>query len=251
MDALTHAGFLAHATLSAYQRRVEQARKWIREALALCERPYIAFSTGKDSTVMADMIWRERPRAPAVYFDADACFPESAEMLNRYQKHKEVIIWITEPILDTMEKVGGPTSIKSSAATMRSTVYEPIKNLLMEHDFDCSFVGLRAEENRDRKKAFEIKGSLFFSKRDGIYICWPIGRLTFKDVWAYILSNGVDYCTVYDKQFEMGLDWEDCRLSYCYGETKHTHGRWAILARGWPNIFNKFSQRFPEVRRFI
>jgi len=252
MDDFTRSGFLAHSMLHVYKRRIKQARGYVAEALEKCEHPYIAFSTGKDSVVMADMIWKQKPDIPAVYFDADACFPESAELLNCYeQRGKNIVRWQTEPILDTMERVGGPTSLKSDNATMRSTVYDPIKKLLAEYHFDCSFVGLRAEENRDRRKAIQVHGHLFFSKRDGIHVCWPIGWLTFSDVWAYILSNQVDYCAVYDKQFEMGLDWEDCRLSYCYGEAKCTHGRWAILNRGWPEIFSIFAQRFPEVRRYI
>ena len=252
MDEFTRTGFVAHVMLPVYRRRVAQAQKWVREALELCENPYIAFSTGKDSTVMADMVWREQPEVPAVYFDADACFPESIELLERYeQRGRNIVVWKTEPILDTMERVGGPTSPRSDAATMRSTVYEPIEALLAAHEYDCSFVGLRADENKDRKRAMQIRGPRFYSKRDGILVCWPIGWLTFEDVWAYILSEDVDYCAVYDRQFEMGLPWEDCRLSYCYGETKHTHGRWAILARGWPEIFNQFARRFPEIRRFI
>jgi len=238
--------------LPAYCHRIERARDYIADALAVCENPYIAFSTGKDSTVMADLIWREDDSIPAVYFDADACFPESSALMERMRNAGRTIInWCTEPILDTMEHVGGPTSPRSDAATMQSTVYEPIQSLLSEYEFDLSFVGLRAEENQNREAAIRSHGHLFKNKRDGIYTCWPVGWLTFQDIWAYILSNNVDYSAVYDKQFEMGLDWEDCRLSYCYGETKATHGRWAILARGWPEIFNRFAQRFPEVRRYI
>jgi len=238
--------------LPAYKRRIARARANVLDALAQCHKPYIAYSTGKDSTVMADLVWRRAPGVPAVYFDADACFPESHALMDRLRAAGRTIVnWETEPILDTMERVGGPTSPRSDAATMRSTVYVPIKSLVAAHGYDCSFVGLRAQENADRRRAIRRFGHLFFSQRDRIHVCWPIGWLTFEDVWAYILSNDLDYSAVYDRQFEMGLDWEDCRLSYCYGETKRTHGRWAILARGWPDLFNRFAQRFPEVRRYI
>ncbi len=249
--ALLRAGFLAHGHTAAYKRRIEAAQSNVHVALQSCRRPYIAFSTGKDSTVMADMVWRESPSTPAVYFDADACFPESRALLERYRSSGRTIIeWPTEPILDTMERVGGPTSPRSEAATMQSTVYAPIKALLETHAFDCAFVGLRAEENTDRKRAIRIHGPMFYSQRDDIQVAWPIGALTFDDIWAYIFSQGVDYSAVYDRQFEMGLPWDDCRLSYCYGETKASHGRWAILRRGWPDLFARFAARFPEVRRF-
>ena len=252
MDNCTRTGFIAHSMTRGYKRRIKIAMRNVVTALSVCENPYIAYSTGKDSTVMADLVWRVAPDIPAVYFDADACFPESRDLMKRLCKTgRQIVKYEVEPILDTMERVGGPTSGKSDAATMQSTVYKPIKSLLSEYGFDLSFVGLREEENHDREMAIRSRGYLFKNKRDGIYTCWPIGWLTFEDVWAYILSRDVDYSAVYDKLFELGLDWSDCRLSYCYGETKHTHGRWAILARGWPKLFNKFATRFPEVRRFI
>jgi len=252
MNALLTAGFEAHSLLSFYQKHIEEARNNVKRALALCNNPYIAFSTGKDSVVMADLVWQIEPSIPAVYFDADASFPESKELLKQYKKKgKTIIEWKTESLLNTMARVGGPRAKESEAATMRSTVYKPVKEVVETFAFDCAFVGVRAGEGINRKRAVRGNGVLFYSKRDEVFISWPIAWLTFNDVWAYIVSNRIDYCTVYDKMFEMGLHWNDCRLSYCYGETKATHGRWAILARGWPELFNKFAQRFPEVREYI
>jgi 3'-phosphoadenosine 5'-phosphosulfate sulfotransferase (PAPS reductase)/FAD synthetase len=250
MNDLLRASFKAHALLPAYQRRIQQAQTWIAEALEICRRPYIAFSTGKDSTVMADLVWRQNPDVPAVYFDADAAFPESREMLERYRAAGRIIInWRTEPLLETMARAGGP--LFSENATMESTVYAPIRALVAEYGFDGAFVGLRAEESLHRNLSITTRGTLFLSQRHGIYSAWPIAKLTFRDVWAYILSWNVDYNAVYDRQFAMGLPWENCRVSYCYGETVASQGRWIVLARGWPELFNRFAQAFPEVRRFI
>lgn len=134
---------------------------------------------------------------------------------------------------------------------MESTVYAPIKALVAEYGFDGALVGLRAEEGLHRNLSITTRGTLFLSRRHGIYSAWPIAWLTFRDVWAYILGHGVDYNAVYDRQFDLGLPWENCRVSYCYGETVASQGRWIILARGWPELFNRLAQAFPEVRRFI
>jgi len=134
---------------------------------------------------------------------------------------------------------------------MRSTVYRPIKTLLAEHRFDGVFLGLRDEESHGRRKLSKIRGQLFWQKRDGLWECLPVARLIYLDVWAYIVESDVDYCAVYDKQMELGLDPEDCRLSYWAGETKQRWGRWAILKRGWPELFNRFAAEFPEVRGYV
>lgn len=234
--------------MPAYQRRIEAAREVVLRTLETCRRPMIAFSTGKDSTVMADLVWREDPTVPAVYFDADACYPESRALLDRYRTAgREIIVWKTEPILDTFARVGGPLSERSEAATMESTVYVPVREAIAEYGFDGQFVGLRAEEAPHRRATIRRYGQLAFAKSYQIWRSWPVAWLEFSDVWAYIFANKVDYSAVYDRQFELGLPWEECRLSYCFGETYAARGRWAVLARGWPDLYRQFVERFPEV----
>jgi 3'-phosphoadenosine 5'-phosphosulfate sulfotransferase (PAPS reductase)/FAD synthetase len=241
-----------HAQLPAFQRQIIRAQKFIAQTLKKCENPYIAFSTGKDSVVMAHLVWSQQPDVTAVYFDADCAFPESAQLLERYEAAgRPIVRWPCEPILDTMERMGGPTSAKCEAETMRSTVYRPIKTLLAEHHFDGAFVGLRSEESYGRRKLAQVRGQLFWQKRDELWECLPVARFSYLDVWAYILVRGVDYCAVYDRLMEMGIAPEDCRLSYWAGETKRCWGRWAILKQGWPELFNRFAVRFPEVRAYV
>jgi len=133
---------------------------------------------------------------------------------------------------------------------MRSTVYRPIRTLLAQYHFDGVFLGLRSEESYGRRKLAQVRGQLFWQKRDQLWECLPMARWTYLDIWSYILSHDIDYCAVYDKQMRLGLAPEDCRLSYWAGETKRTWGRWAILKRGWPDLFNHLAAEFPEVRGY-
>ena len=251
MDDTFHLQCQLHVRLNGYRFRVQQAHEVIVEALGKMKNPYIAFSTGKDSTVMAHIVWRHCPSIPAVYFDADCAFPESKALLERYGEAGHPIIrWPCEPFFDTLHRVGGPASDRCEAETMRSTVYRPIKSLLAEYHFDGAFIGLRNEESYGRQKLAQVRGQLFWQKRDELWECLPVAYLTYEDVWAYIVSKQVDYCAVYDKQMELGIPPEDCRLSYWAGETKRRWGRWAILKRGWPDLFNRFAAEFPEVRAY-
>jgi len=252
MDESFRRSCLLHAHLSSYEWHVGQAQAVIARALEKASHPYIAFSTGKDSTCIAHLVWQEHPEVPAVYYDADCAFPESTALLARYEAAgKSIIHWPCEPILETMRRVGGPTSDRCEAETMRSTVYRPIKSLLAKHHFDGVFLGLRNEESYGRQRLAEVRGQLFWQKRDALWECIPIANWTYLDVWSYIVINDIDYCAAYDKQMELGLDAEDCRLSYWAGETKRRWGRWAVLKRGWPELFNRFAAEFPEVRCYV
>lgn len=239
------------ACLCGYNKRIEQAQQFTAEMLQKSKMPYIAFSTGKDSVVMADLAWQQNPHIPAVYFDADCAYPESSALLGRYTAAgRRIIRWACEPLLDTLQRVGGPASDGCEAETMRSTVYRPIQSLLAEYHFDGVFLGLRSEESYGRHKLAQVRGQLFWQKRDALWECLPVAHLSYMDVWAYIIENEIDYCIVYDRLMGMGIPPEDCRLSYWAGETKRRWGRWAILKQGWPELFNRFAAMFPEVRSY-
>jgi len=241
-----------HAQLRNHRHAVERAQQMIARALSEATRPYIAFSTGKDSVVLAALVWEQSQTIPAVYFDADCAFPESKALLVRYaETGKPVHCWPCEPFFETLHRMGGPSSDKCEAETMRSTVYRPIKSLLEKYHFDGAFIGLRAEESKQRHNLLDRRGQLFWQKRDALWECLPIGHFTYIDVWAYIVMHDLDYCAVYDRLMEMGVPPEDCRLSYWAGETKRRWGRWAILRRGWPELFNRFAAEFPEVRAYV
>jgi len=243
-----HTGFLLHSRLRIYQWRVQSAEQRIKEWLKLVKNPYIAFSTGKDSTCLLHLVRAQRKEVPAVYFDADCAFSESREMLNTVDN---LILFPTkESLLDTFRrfgKISGGAELERE--TMRTTVYEPIKRLGKLYNFDGMAYGLRSEESRGRKISARINGAIFRHKRDKVLACQPIHDWTYNDVWAYITSHNIAYCMAYDKMWDMPK--EDQRLSYWAGETKRRQGRWAWLKRNYPELFNRFAAEFPEVRCYV
>jgi len=133
---------------------------------------------------------------------------------------------------------------------MRTTVWNPIKRLVAEYGFDGVCYGLRAEENpATRGQLARYRGAVFQYKRDGLWACQPIHDWTYNDVWAYIVTEKLPYCGVYDRMWDMPE--EDQRLSYWAGETKRRWGRWAWLKRNYPDLFNRFAAEFPEARNYV
>jgi 3'-phosphoadenosine 5'-phosphosulfate sulfotransferase (PAPS reductase)/FAD synthetase len=226
---------------------VEKAKHRVKSWLEKVQNPYVAFSTGKDSTCVLHLVREQAPWIPAVYFDADAAFPESLDLLATIDN---VIIFPTlEPILNIFRRHSFSDGNELENETLRMCT--PVKELIARYHFDGIAYGLRAEENRGRAMHAQTRGAVFQYRRDGLWGCQPIYDWTFNDVWAYILSQGINYCAVYDKLMKLGVPPEDCRLSYWAGETKRRWGRWAILKRGWPELFNRFAAEFPEIRSYI
>lgn len=240
--------FHLYAKLRLHRWRIIQARNRIAEWLEKVSNPYIAFSTGKDSTCILHLVREQAPKMPAVYFDADCAFPESKEMLTRTEN---VIVYpALEPLLKTFKRFGGfGGGAELERETMHTTVYEPIKRLIAEYGFDGVAYGLRAEESHGRAMHARARGAVFQYKRDGLWACQPIHDWLYDDVWAFIVTNDLPHCGVYDKMWDMPQ--EDQRLSYWAGETKRRWGRWAFLKRNYPDLFNHFAAEFPEVRNFV
>jgi 3'-phosphoadenosine 5'-phosphosulfate sulfotransferase (PAPS reductase)/FAD synthetase len=238
---------MVHARLKPHQKRVDYARDVVSRALDRMSKPYVAFSTGKDSVCTAALVWEQAPDVPAVYFDADNAFPDTYGLLERLEQAGRTIIrWPTEPLFDTFTRHGGPLADGIGHKTMISTVYEPIQALQSEYHFDGVFVGLRADENEGRAKLIYARGPIFDCARDGVVEALPVCWWSYWDVWAYILTNELDYNRTYDLMLDMPLD--DQRLSYWAGETKAAWGRWVFLQRHFPALWNAFAARFPEVR---
>lgn len=239
---------LLWSKLRSHEYKILQARRRIEKWLSLVNNPYIAFSTGKDSTCLLHLVRAQKKEVPAIYFDAGCSFPESGELISQT---KNLISFPTEePLLATFHRFGGISGGRElERETMRTTVYEPIKRLILKYSFDGVAYGLRSEESRGRYMNAKMRGAIFQYKRDGLWACQPIHDWTYEDVWAYIISNDIPYCSVYDKMWDMPK--EDQRLSYWAGETKRRWGRWAWLKRNYPELFNRFAAEFPEVRCYV
>jgi phosphoadenosine phosphosulfate reductase len=247
MPPLLRAGFLAHARTQRYQRKVEQAKQRVSDWLGAARKPYIAFSTGKDSIVVLNMVREVAPNTPTVYFDADSCLPESLATLDMTDG---LIRYATdEPILDTIARIGFNNPKALDRATMQSTVWGPIKRLIADYQFDGVALGLRADESRGRRLNAYTRGAIYQYKRDGVWCCQPIWDWRYNDVWAYIVSNNIDYCKAYDRLWE--LPEEDQRISYWAGETKRSHGRYSWLKVNYPHLFAKLIERIPEAGKYI
>ena len=241
--------FILHSRKPHFHRNVEKARARITEFLEITDAPYIAFSGGKDSHCCLELVREQRQETPAVYFDADCAYPSLTALLDRTDN---VIRFKCEPFLETLKREGIYHG-KTPSPFMISTVYEPIQRLLNETDFDGCIYGLRAEESAARRANAGRRGAVFqYAEKSihrGTWACQPIYDWTYQDVWAFIVSRGIDYCAEYDNLWE--LSHHEQRLSYWAGFSNRSFGRLACLKRNHPDLFAQLTKVCPEARHFV
>ena len=75
---------------------------------------YVAFSGGKDSTVLLDLVWSINPRIPAVFVDTGLEYPEIREFVKSYGDR---VVWLKPkmPFNQVIEKYGYPVISKEQS----------------------------------------------------------------------------------------------------------------------------------------
>ncbi len=238
-----------HAKTIEFITKVSEAHELIKKSLQHMKNPYLSFSGGKDSTVMLHMLLKHKSNIPVIYWDADASYPDTEQFIK-----KVVIEWDlnfirrkTESMFSVFHKYGvNHPQIENK--TMIATVYEPIKKLIEDYGFDGVFVGLRAQESKGRRKLIKSRGQLFYNKSQKVMECLPVAQFTVEDIWAYITANDLKYNSIYDRTSMLSRN--ELRVSYWCGESCREMGRWVWLKKEYPELYNKFTSEFPEVREF-
>jgi 3'-phosphoadenosine 5'-phosphosulfate sulfotransferase (PAPS reductase)/FAD synthetase len=249
--AVERAGYLAHSQTPAFARRVNAALALVERMFEQAPRAYVAFSGGKDSSVVLHLVRWIRPETMAHYGHEQWVFPET-----------EALIAATPNLVQTAlpDRHAEWFSVwQDPSEVPEGVIYvDPAKGLTewnYGHELlggDGTFLGLRAEENSERRLHLKRHGPLFYCHRHGLWECNPIHNWSVIDVWAYIVANHVPYNAAYDRLGAMGVPLQYQRIGpLAQGRVLAWGGQMSKLKRGWPELFNRFAAAFPEALDYL
>jgi len=183
--------FLAYAKTPEFRRKVKQTREFLDRELT-GKKAYLAFSGGKDSTILLHMVGK---RVTVVYWYAGRYYiPDDL--------HEEILQIAREYGREVREYTSREYEIKKrNAINVKGKVFLGVVVPELAKEFDVAIVGLRAEESVKRKLKRKVETV------KGIRTIYPLLDWTWKDVWAYIVSNNVRYISYYDRYGDvLGFD---------------------------------------------
>ena len=234
---------LLYARMPEHRYKVARAERIVRELLERVERPYVAYSAGKDSEVVLDLVRKARADVIAIYGDDEWRLPETDAQLDRTFNLCRIATRVEHAEWFTAHAAAPPSDAE--------WLGDAHPTWASELGYDGCFLGLRMDENVRRRRLLLSRGATFYNERRRVWQCHPIAAWTARDVWAYILSRGLPYNAAYDVLDRIGAPLDQQRIGPLANERVLGRGQLAILKKGWPDLFNRFAAAHPEARSYV
>ena len=227
-----------HAKLPGYRARVEKSRHVIAVFLAAANRPYIAVSGGKDSTVCLALARAIQPDVSAVCSHDQWLLPETEAYLQRIDRLTVIAGPHTHDGVLRTWRNGRPDNLPDWIKWVECSSH-PLETYTSQQGWRDAIIGLRKDEAARRRIMLRKRGHIV-KRIDGVVNCYPLANWKDMDVWAFILDNGIDYNAAYSRFCALDFPMRAWRVGPWWNDRAIESGSLAALAAGWPLYLKRF-----------
>jgi 3'-phosphoadenosine 5'-phosphosulfate sulfotransferase (PAPS reductase)/FAD synthetase len=229
-----------HAQSAVFQSKLIAALALVQHALSQCERPYIAFSSGKDSVALTALVHRLNPDVPLVWSDDELELPETVTYMDALRQLAGPQLTITHGVARHAGWFDPWTQRPFWRAPLTGTrrVDQDVDDWQAGRGYDLTFTGLRMDENRRRRAWLAHAGPLYRVRAGTGQRCTPLWEWSADDVWALIAVWGLAYNPAYDRMEALHIPRHAQRIGPL------PLARRAHLADGWPALLAQLEARY-------
>lgn len=239
---------------------------------------YVAWSGGKDSTVVLHLARQADPNVPVVFFDSGLEFPETydhlAELTEAWQLNLQIIP--AQPSAPEVLVATGGWDLHAPTAEHRDQLHEALITrpaaTAHDHHGPGELWGVRASESRGRRAMYtnslrtetaaaclgcchtlaeqRARHGGVTHRRDSTHSYGPIWDWRDHDVWAYLHRHNIPTNPVYAKLRDLGAPEHFLRVALMVDGSRLEHGRIVWLRRGWPDIYATLIAHLPRLAEF-
>ncbi len=226
-----------HSKLPAYSRQVRRSHEIIKEFLTISKNPYIAWSTGKDSTACIGLV-REHENIIAVNHDNGVELPDNYLILEQMDN---VVVHKSESLfLDLMDEHG----FESSKLRKKNFVKEFETN----GNYDGVILGLRKQESAVRKR---YVNKPIYQRKDGMWVCLPVLYWRLEDVFAYLLQKNLPIHPMYTRESHQPFEYRRVGGFMSSRNRGAEYGRFVWLREQYPDLWREISNKYPEIKKYV
>jgi len=245
------------------EEKVSISNKFIDSVLSKCNKPAVAWSGGKDSTIALHLVLKKMPDIDVIWVNTGVEFPECISFINEYKKKWSLNFHIAKPesnFWDVTEKYGWPMlgkgssgywwtraeylkkkgkyklarateAAKISAACCRILKEKPMKKLCSSLDIDLIILGNLVSESRQRFLIWAQKGNYYFAKNEKRWKAWVLSSWTEKDILEYHDLNNLPKSEIYKKGHLRNGCWP------CLMDIRFKDNKLSILRKSHPKLW--------------
>lgn len=243
---------------------------------------YVAFSGGKDSTVVLHLARQVDPAVPVAWFDSGLEFPETRDYIDQlattWRLNLSVIkarptaletliasgAWdhdapdqatpdlhtalITAPaaLAHQLHGPGELWGVRSAEARGRRLLYAgQLNRQIAAECHGCCPTGARPTRQQRQRHGGVI------ARVDGTTAYGPIWDWTTPNVWEYLAAQRVPANPIYTKLRRLGAPEQSLRVAHVIDANQLEAGRVTWLRRGWPQLYADLLDVLPRLAEFV
>ncbi len=242
-----------HSRTLEFREAVKESKRVIGHMATCHPQAYVAWSAGKDSTVLTHLVCvecRVNARAMAVKDDLD--FPGEEDYIRSLAAKCGVEVDVLHPAFSLQEwlqreaydgHADGDMHSRSTAFA-DAAFYSLIGEYAKAHSTPGVYLGLRAAESYGRKRNLQTNG-MIYQKKAGEVVCQPLAKWTGLDVYAYLESREIEPLPLY-KCVRLHDSPDRVRKSWWLPGAATRQGGMEWLRCYYPSLFRRLCEIMPH-----
>lgn len=218
---------------------------------------FVAWSGGKDSTVVLHLSILKDPEIPVVFFDSGLEYPETIEYIQTLSEMYKINLTIIKAMPDALtllSETGFWDNTKDNIVKFKVNDFH--NTLIVEPSAKAHAMfgkgeinGLRAEESAGRNILLSSSRGIYYRQKKD-YVCSPVWRWTHLDIKTYLAENKIPVNPVYQKLSQLSVEEKHQRVGLAFDANGLEWGRVTWLKAGWPDLWAKIAEQLPRIEEW-
>lgn len=245
--------------------KINYTRKILSQVLTTHRQVVVAWSGGKDSTILLYFVLQYKPDIDVIWVNTGVEYPECVKFIQQLSSEWRIRLHVAKPELTfwkVVEKYGYPffgkgnsggywfnrvslwkekgrpelarliEVAKASTECCRFLKEKPANKMYQALGADCILLGNVIAESHQRFLIWAQKGDYYYASSEKRWKAWPISIWTEEDIWDFHHLYNIPHSAIYDKGHKRNGCWP------CLMDIKYPDNHLQALRQSHPKLWS-------------